>query len=375
MKKTILFIILFLISGIFVFGRPHTVLDWRWRADDGNEQDANYLAAPNVTPTIQNKDNIRFRGTVMGGLDETLNMKLSYMLSTDTIYTEITATAGENAFVLSDSPYFTDGDSTYQNYLKAPSGYTFSEGGKLIDNSAIFQLNYQEGKYYEVEWCIKPTDKIKENATYYFEYPGCNNIGSLNTAVELPVELSAFSAKVLNSKVEIQWETVTEKNNYGFDIERMTAGKAQEDNTWEKIGFIAGNGNSNSVKVYSFTDKSPLCGKVKYRLKQIDFDGQYEYSKEIEVDYKVAEEYVLEQNYPNPFNPTTNISFSVSKDEFVSMKIYNTIGEEVANLVNQLVKAGQHEVTFNATNLPSGTYFCTMKAGKFIETTKLLLIK
>ncbi len=185
----------------------------------------------------------------------------------------------------------------------------------------------------------------------------------------LPVELTNLSVVVLNETVALSWKTATEKNNYGFEVEKLN------NSEWEKIGFVKGNGNSNSAKAYSFSDSKPVEGKIVYRLKQIDFDGKYEYSKEIEVTYESVKEFTLDQNYPNPFNPTTNISFKLAENGKVSIKIFNAIGQEVAELVNKTMEAGRHEVTFNASNLPSGTYFCRITAGSLTKSSKMLLIK
>ncbi len=190
----------------------------------------------------------------------------------------------------------------------------------------------------------------------------------------LPVELIAFEATHLKGKTILSWETATEKNNYGFEIERASTSSATE-KYYEKIGFVEGYGNSNSVKEYSFMDNTPVIGKVVYRLKQIDFDGKYEYSKEIEITTHPVTEYSLEQNYPNPFNPSTKISFALSNKRDVSLKVFNSIGEEVAELVNKTMEAGKHSVIFNAVELPSGVYFCRMKVEGFTKTTKLLLMK
>ena len=138
----------------------------------------------------------------------------------------------------------------------------------------------------------------------------------------LPVELSSFSASLFDSKVKLNWETATEVNNYGFDILRQ----AQDDKDWVKIGFITGNGNSNSPKNYSFEDKSVLSGKYSYKLKQIDNDGKYEYSKTIEVDLGFPTKFEISQNYPNPFNPITTIRYSLPLASNVKLTIYNTLG-------------------------------------------------
>ncbi|MDP3831851.1 MAG: hypothetical protein Q8Q47_11305, partial [Ignavibacteriaceae bacterium] len=112
-----------------------------------------------------------------------------------------------------------------------------------------------------------------------------NNLyfNSLNIANALPVELTSFSANIISKSVNLTWQTATEVNNYGFQVERKTD---KVESIWEEIGFIAGSGNSNSPKEYSFADNSlNNSGKYSYRLKQVDNDGSYEYSSVVEVDY------------------------------------------------------------------------------------------
>lgn len=186
----------------------------------------------------------------------------------------------------------------------------------------------------------------------------------------LPVELSFFTASVKDLSVELKWVTETELNNYGFEIERSA-----KDAEWLKMGFIEGHGNSNSPKKYSYTDNGPVGGNVfKYRLKQIDTDGSYEYSNEIEVAL-VLNNFVLYQNYPNPFNPNTRINYSIPQKSEVQIIIYDDLGKEVAVLVNEEKDTGRYEVLFDASGLTSGVYFYQLQAGSFIETKKMLLIK
>jgi len=186
----------------------------------------------------------------------------------------------------------------------------------------------------------------------------------------LPVELTSFSVNASGKTVELEWVTATEINNRGFEIER-----SKESGEWEKIGFVEGHGNSNSPKSYSYTDANPVAGKTKYRLKQIDFDGRYEYSEEIEVEIEILSKYELSQNYPNPFNPSTTIKFSLAESGMVQLEVYNTLGERVTQLINREMEKGNHTVEFNGNNLPSGIYFYRLVSGNFSEVKRMMLIK
>jgi len=194
----------------------------------------------------------------------------------------------------------------------------------------------------------------------------------------IPVELTSFTADVNNAQVDLKWQTATEINNYGFDIERASL-SASPLRGWEKIGFVEGNGNSISPKEYSFTD-SKLNGGIKfqYRLKQIDNDGQYEYSKSVEIEV-VTTEFVLYQNYPNPFNPTTKIRYQLPQESKVVIKIYSILGSEVMEILNEQKEAGVYEIEFSSDNLSSGTYIykisATGGADNFVQTKKMILLK
>ena len=157
----------------------------------------------------------------------------------------------------------------------------------------------------------------------------------------------------------------------GFEIEK------KESSEWYTIGFIKGRGTTTQISNYEFfNDLSELntSTKLSYRLKQIDFNGAFTYSNIVEVDY-LPEYYSLSQNYPNPFNPSTSISFTLAKSSFVELKVFNVLGNEVATLVNQIVTAGKHQVTFDAGSLSSGVYLYTIKASDFSETKKMILMK
>jgi hypothetical protein len=185
----------------------------------------------------------------------------------------------------------------------------------------------------------------------------------------VPVELVSFTASVVNNQVHLSWNTASEKNNSGFEVLRSTDSKL-----FTKIGFVHGNGTSSESKVYTYVDKN-VSGTMYYKLKQIDFDGTYKYSKTVVASSSKPVEFSLSQNYPNPFNPTTTISYSIPTDNFVSLKVYNVLGNEVATLVNGQITSGAHNINFNASNLASGVYYYTIKTGNFTSTKKLMLLK
>ena len=202
------------------------------------------------------------------------------------------------------------------------------------------------------------------------DYATPNFYKYIGPPLPVPVELTSFTATANSKEVALRWSTVTELNNLGFEIQRRSA-----ENEFATIGFVKGEGTTTSQKEYSYTDKDLVDGKYSYRLKQIDFSGTYDYSDIVEVDIRSVDEYALEQNYPNPFNPATTISFSIPNSEFVTLKIFDVLGKEVANLVNEEKPAGIFEVEFNASGLSSGIYFYILNAGNFVETKKMIILK
>jgi photosystem II stability/assembly factor-like uncharacterized protein len=188
----------------------------------------------------------------------------------------------------------------------------------------------------------------------------------------IPVELISFTAEVFECKIELNWSSATEINNSGFEIFRFIQ---NENNEWNTIGFVLGHGTTTETQNYFFTDNDVKPGKYQYKLKQIDYDGTFEYSQVVEVEIPFVNEFSLSQNYPNPFNPTTSLQYAISSRQFVTLKVYDLLGREVAILVNEEKPAGEYEVEFNGANLPSGIYFYQLKAGEYIETRKMVLLR
>ncbi|KAF0141516.1 MAG: hypothetical protein FD122_1508 [Stygiobacter sp.] len=194
----------------------------------------------------------------------------------------------------------------------------------------------------------------------------------------MPVELTSFTASAADGKVLLNWQTATEVNNYGFDVECAIVETLHATSLrWQKIGFVQGHGNSNSPKSYTFEDVNPFSGKVEYRLKQMDFDGKYEYSNVVEVKIDAPAQFILAQNYPNPFNPSTTINYQLSTSSHVTLKVYDVLGNEVATIVDEYKQAGTYNSSFNTlhSSLASGAYLYQLKAGGFVHTKKFLLMK
>ncbi len=189
----------------------------------------------------------------------------------------------------------------------------------------------------------------------------------------VPVELTSFNADVQNGSVLLSWQTSTETNNKGFEIERKSNTEAGKQ--WTKIGFIDGFGTSAVDHSYSFADNNISPGTYSYRLKQIDFDGSFSYSNEIGINVNSPSEYKLSQNYPNPFNPTTTIKYTIPRDGFVALKVYNSLGQLAAVPVNEYKAAGTYNLEFNGTKFPSGVYYYRMESGGKLMIRKMVLIK
>ena len=191
----------------------------------------------------------------------------------------------------------------------------------------------------------------------------------------LPVELVSFSLSINGTSVSLSWHTVSETNNKGFIIERSKISESNGQEQWDGIGYVEGNGTTLDGHSYSFLDENLQTGKYQYRLKQIDFDGSFEFSNIIEGEVSVISQFSLEQNYPNPFNPSTNIKFSIPVKSIVSLKVYDVLGGEVETLVNGEKEAGSYNFKFNAKNVSSGIYFYKLEAGGYTSIRKMLFLK
>jgi len=212
----------------------------------------------------------------------------------------------------------------------------------------------------------------RSDLTGFSEFGIASNFADNPLDGVLPVSLSTLNSSVTGRNIKLNWTTASETNNSGFDIERMNV----SDNNWSKIGFVSGHGTVSTPSNYSFEDRNLMSGKYKYRLKQIDVNGNFEYfALNGEVEVGVPKTFNLSQNYPNPFNPVTKINFDLPENGKVDLRLYDMLGREVAILVNEVRTAGYYTVNFDASKLSSGIYFYRMNAGKFSSIKKMAVIK
>jgi uncharacterized delta-60 repeat protein len=213
---------------------------------------------------------------------------------------------------------------------------------------------------------------IAGNSMYFTNYASDFVVIKYSQFSHTPVELSSFKGIVNNSFVELLWTTVSEVNNKGFEIEKQYAGS----NQWKLIGFVDGTGTTSEKNNYSFIDRNLSAGKYLYRLKQIDYDGSFEYSNIVEVEVNnIPAQFSLEQNYPNPFNPSTNFEFQIANSGFVNLKIFNVLGNEVETLVSEEKEPGIFKKEYNASQLASGIYYYRLTVNGFTDTKKFVLLK
>ena len=292
---------------------------------------------------------------------------------------------------------------TKTDYFIPIDGETYNDDTDFSDGAVVLNVLYEEGK------SVASFNHSDTSAGYYFQIFAYNGSGvsrnylisgttpTANGTLLLPVELTSFSAVVQNNNVLLEWRTATELNNRGFDLERKTIpNPSQEEGKspnspfegkewgWTKVGFVTGTGSSTSPHTYSFSDNNITPGKYRYRLRQIDIDGGSFYSHEVEVDLGAPTAFALEQNYPNPFNPTTILQYTVSSlpvgtvgKQFVTLKVFDMLGREVAVLVNGEKEPGvyRYELGIRNYELTSGVYFYQLKAGEFVQTKKMTILK
>ncbi|HLG32704.1 MAG TPA: T9SS type A sorting domain-containing protein, partial [Ignavibacteriaceae bacterium] len=268
------------------------------------------------------------------------------------------------------------------NWVIDPQIFTFSRNFEIISNHhfIITGTNIYESVDTGQIW-QNVTSQLGSGFTslhapaIYLSY-GVGTLGYiisyLDTSI-VPVELIDFSAEYGDYEIQLNWTTAAETNNYGFEVLR-----SNDIDNWVRMGFVRGRGTTTEKSEYSFTDDKIYGRKFYYRLKQIDLNGNFNYSYLITIEIPINNFY-LSQSYPNPFNPSTTIAYTVPEASKVSIRIYSIVGELVETLVDATVEPGYHSVEFDASRLTSGTYIYQIKAegesNTFVDNKKMLLLK
>ncbi len=240
---------------------------------------------------------------------------------------------------------------------------------RLIYGQPYSEITYDAGTSIEVQ---TNADVCATNVYINGSYSGG---GTICTGA-LPVTLYSFTYSVNKNNVLLSWKTEVEFNNTGFRIERMNT----KENVWKEIWFIAGHGTTNEPQNYFYEDKKLQAANYKYRLKQIDFNSNYEYFQlESEVAVAKPNIFSLGQSYPNPSNPKSKIDFEIPLTGRVTLKVYDILGQEVRKIIDEPKEAGYYTVEFDGSSLASGVYFYRLAAEgngqSFTKTLKMLIVK
>ena len=317
-----------------------------------------------------------------------------------TITTQLGGTTHTHGVFKSSSGTFGITDTlTLNGGGDASAVWIFTMTGALTTDSGSYVKLINGAQWYNVFWQVGSSATLGSSSTFSGNLIALSSITANNGAsisgrllvrtdsvslnhnniggdFSTPVELTSFKGELLDGIVSLKWQTATETNNRGFDVERNNGAG------WVMLAFIPGKGTNTKISNYSYSDNPGNTGKYKYRLKQIDLNGDEMFSSEIEINFNNSPAvYKLAQNFPNPFNPTSVIRYELPFDSKVIIKIYNVIGNEVSMLTNEIMSAGNYEVQFNAKNFPSGVYFYSIKAvstdGKnnFSTVKKMILMK
>ena len=287
-----------------------------------------------------------------------LEFQTKWAIEDDWDYGQVLVSTNGTSWTPMEGNYTEPGTGSFQ-----PTGEPVYDGTQNTWVLEHIDLSNYIGSQIKIRFVLISDGYVEEDGWYIDDI-------SIQCYSTVPVELSAFNYELSGSEVILNWSTATELNNQGFEIQR-----SYDNSIWQNIGFVEGNGTTSNETSYSFTDRNPAGGLNFYRIRQIDFNGTFQIYGPLTVNFTGPLSYSLKQNYPNPFNPSTTIEYSIPQNSFVTLKIFNTLGEEVALLVNEQKDAGNYKVSFNGLRLSSGTYIYQLNAGDFNETRKMMLVK
>lgn len=252
----------------------------------------------------------------------------------------------------------TNGGETFTNFKISQSSFTPSSGIFFGDYTNIAAFNK---KVYPIWMRLDGSTLSVWTAIIH------------DSLVYVPVELESFSAThTTEGKVLLSWQTASELNNRGFEVQRKFM-----NSDFATIGFVEGKGTTTEKQYYNFIDSPSENGLYTYRLKQLDYDGKSNYSNEVEINLQTVSYLVLEQNYPNPFNDRTSLRFATAYNNWITLKLFDILGREVLTVVNEILAPGiyEREINLSNYNLPGGMYFYELSDGKLTLVKKMIYLK
>ena len=328
-----------------------------------DSKNGNYADNATVTMTLKNSVNLS------GFRNPHLRFWTKYDIESDWDYGQVKISTDDGVnWIPLEGQYTEPGIGSFQ-----PNGEPVYDGTKFNWVLEDISLATYFSNQIKVQFELKSDEFVNRDGWYLDDI-------AIVAYEALPVELTSFAANLSDSKVYLSWSTASELNNNGFEIERGLLKDDEKRNpNYKTIGFVKGKGNSEEISSYNFVDKFPEAGINYYMLKQIDFNGNTKFFGPVKVEYSGITEYELAQNFPNPFNPSTRISFSIPQAEFVTLKVYNILGIEVATLLSNYLEAGKHSVDFSIeslkTEIGAGVYFYSLTARGFRQTKKMVILK
>jgi len=342
---------------------------------------------------------IGYSGTILHTTDGGQNW-ISQISGTSDHLWDITFINESNGWIVGDAGNIFSTTDGGENWISQSSGTTNNLSGVSFIDENIGTIVGQYGLILRttnggLNWFTQTSGVTNYLYEVYFTDPLIGTaVGSSGTILRtinggVPVELISFTTEVLENAVKLNWSTATETNNSGFEIHKKMSEDRSKESEWNEIGFVPGHGTTTETQHYSFTDTDIKPGKHQYKLKQIDYDGTFEYSQIVEVEIPIVNEFSLSQNYPNPFNPVTKIKYTIPASlnpssersptdkggTFVQLTVYDILGRVVEILVNEEKRPGVYEVDFDGSDLSSGVYLYKLTAGEFSDTKKLVLLK
>jgi hypothetical protein len=285
------------------------------------------------------------------------------------------------------------GSDVTVNASNAPStlGFSgFSQSIPTADRFVILAIDVQNGADdTDVQFSLAQTSDLQTSGGQLAEVNGqsqttFSNLPLANGTVTLPVELVAFEALSDGAgAVRLHWTTASETNNAGFEVQHLAGGDgahaSAEDGqatAWQRLGWVDGHGTTAEAQRYTYRTDDLVPGTHRFRLKQIDYDGAFEYSPEVEVIVGLHRSHVVERAYPNPFNPEATLRFAVQREQPVTVSLYDALGRQVAVPFDGVARAGQMQrVTIDGSALPSGLYLVRVRGERFVETRTLTLVR